>query len=109
MTTALWIWSAYHAIAVVGQMFSKKPNSSAGMALTLISWMAFGAMVWSDHISWFLWSNIPLIGIIVLVGLSHLGKPPGPDNEDQAADTLWGATVRLSAVIATWATHHSQG
>jgi hypothetical protein len=108
MTTALWIWSAYHIMAVISQFFSKKPNSSAGVALTVISWMAGGAMVWSDHISWFLWLNIPLVVIIILAGFSHLGKPPGPNNEELASETLWGAAIRLFAVLATWATHTSQ-
>ena len=105
MTTALWIWSAYHAIAVIGQMFTRKPNASAGLALVLISWMAGAAMVWSDHIGWFLWSNIPVIAVVALAGLSHLGKPPGPDNEEKATEMLWASVIRLSAVLATWATH----
>jgi len=105
MTTALWIWSAYHVIAFVGQMFSKKSNVSAGMALIIISWLSGAAMVWSDHIGWFLWSNIPLVVLIMLVGFTHLGKPPGPDNEELAANTLWSAAIRLLAVLATWATH----
>jgi hypothetical protein len=109
MTTALWIWSAYHIIAAVGQTFSKKPNASAGMALIIISWMAGAAMVWSDHIGWFLWSNIPLVFLIAFAGITHLGKPPGPDNEEHAANALWSAAVRLSAVLATWATHITNG
>lgn len=102
MTTALWIWSGYHAIAIIGNLFSKE-RRSASVALTLISWMTWGAMLWSGHDGWFLWTNVPIIGAILLAGFAHLGKPPSSETEERAANLMWASTLRLFAVLTCWA------
>jgi len=103
MTTSLWIWTAFHFMALVNTMVGNKPDASSSSALVVITWLAFGAMLWSGHPGWFLWSNVPLLLLMALSGIYQLGKPPSPTNEDDAATTLWGTAFRLGLVLICWA------
>jgi len=103
MTTPLWIWSTYHGLAFIAQLFSSKRNNSAAGALIVISWMAGFAMLWSGHTGWFLWTNIPLILMMILFAAGHLTKPPAGSNEEEAQSAMWAAAVRLAVVLACWA------
>ena len=102
MTTALWIWSGYHVLALFGALFTID-RRSAEIPLVLISWMAWAAMLWSGHDSWFLWTNAPVIAVILIAGLGQLSKPPAPDTEERATNMVWSATLRLFAVLVCWA------
>ena len=102
MNTSLWIWTGFHFLALVGTMRRGKPDSSVTSALVVLTWLAFGAMLWAGHPSWFLWTNIPLVMIMALSGIAQLGKPPSPDNEEQAANALRGAVFRLALVLVCW-------
>lgn len=104
MTTSLWIWTGFHFLALMGTMRSTKPNASATSALVVLTWLAFGAMLWTGHHNLFLWTNMPLLAVMALSGLVHLGKPPTPDNEEQAASALWGSVFRLALVLVCWLT-----
>lgn len=101
MTTPLWIWSTYHIIVGFSALFSDE-RSSMNFALTSMSWMTWGAMLWSGHNSWFLWTNVPVVCILVLGGFAQLGKPPTPDAEEKASILIWGAALRLFTVLSCW-------
>lgn len=105
MTTSLWIWTGFHFLALLGTVFSKKPNASSNSAIIVITWLAFGAMLWSGHPGWFLWTNIPLLLLMGFAGLAQLGKPPTATNEEDAASSLWGTAFRLALVLACWFTY----
>lgn len=102
MTTPLWIWSAYHVFAIIMGLFSKE-KSTINFALISMSWMVWSAMLWSESTGWFLWTNAPIICLIVLAGFAQLGKPPTADAEEKAAGIIWGGTLRLFTVLACWA------
>jgi hypothetical protein len=61
-------------------------------------------MLWTGHSGWFLWTNIPIILLMALSGFYHLGKPPNPHNEEQAANVLWATVFRLALVLVCWFT-----
>ena len=104
MNTSLWIWTSVHALALMGSLIGNRPNKSSNSALIVITWLAYGAMLWSGHPNWFLWTNVPLLVLMAISGLYQLTKPPSPDNETQAADALWGTAFRLALVLACWIT-----
>lgn len=103
MTTSLWIWTGFHFLALVGTMRSDKPNASSTSALVVITWLAFGAMLWAGHPTMFLLSNVPILMLMAVSGIYQLGKPPSSTNEDEAASVLWGAAFRLALVLVCWA------
>ena len=105
MNTSLWIWTLFHFVTLVRTMVGNKPNASARSAVVVITWLAFGAMLWSGHPNWFLWSNIPLLFLMGFAGLAQLGRPPSATNEDEAARALWGTAVRLGLVLTCWFTY----
>lgn len=105
MTTSLWIWTVFHFLALISTMVGNKPNASSNSAIVVITWLAFGVMLWSGHPGWFLWTNVPLLSLMALGGIAQLGKPPGPANEDEAANTLWGTAFRLALVLTCWITY----
>lgn len=104
MTTSLWIWTGFHFLALAATIFNKKPDASSTSALVIITWLAFGAMLWTGHKGWFLWTNIPLLILMAFSGISHLGKPPNANNEDEASRALWGVAFRLALVLVCWLT-----
>jgi hypothetical protein len=103
MDTSLVIWSAYHAIALIGHMFSQKETASFNFATTLMSWMVWAAMLYTGHDGWFLWSNLPVIFIVFLVAVAKFGvQPPKPGDVETATQAIWAATLRLGVVLACW-------
>lgn len=103
MTTPLWIWTGYHAIALIGHTLSKKDTASLNFATTLMSWMIWAAMLYTGHDGWFLWSNLPVISLVFLAALAKFGvQPPKPDDIETATQTVWAATLRLGVVLACW-------
>jgi hypothetical protein len=105
MTTSLWIWTIFHFLALLSTIFSKKPDASSSSAIIVITWLAFGAMLWAGYPNWFLWTNIPLLLLMGFAGIAQLGKPPSATNEDEAARALWGVAFRLGLVLTCWFTY----
>lgn len=102
MTTAIWIWTAFHALGALGEALGKGGTKSTGIALTSISWMSGAALLWSKHTTWFIIFNAPLIAMMVMISLAYLGKPPHPDNEDKAQSIAWAAALRLFTTLTCW-------
>jgi len=102
MNSAFLVWSAFHALALVGNLYKGRGKVSPQVPVTLISWMTWGAMLLTGHVGWFLWTNIPLLLLVALSGFLHLAKPPNSRNEEDASEALWSAALRLALVLTCW-------
>lgn len=114
MTMSLWVWSFYHIVTLISQFFLSKESeisernkdvkskSSANSGIIAISWMVGGAMLWTGHTGWFLWTNMAIIMTALLSGAVMMGKPSKDGDSELAGKIVWSSATRLGFVITCW-------